>query len=299
MTHRLDNPQTQTDAPPSTSASAQGPRTPARPQSALTQSALTQSALTQSAQPLSPQLPSTQPPSIQRANVAVVIPAWNEEGSIGRVIADLPEPWHRLVVVADNNSTDYTADVGRKFGAIVVPAPRQGYGSACLAALAYLRALPHDQRPAVVGFIDADYSDHPDQLGMVVRPVIDGEADMVIGSRMLKAQPKGALLPQAIWGNKLACFLMWMIWGARYTDLGPFRAISWEALERINMVDTNFGWTVEMQIKAARAKLRVREVAVDYRPRIGISKITGTVSGTFRAGYKILLTIFRYGVLRR
>ena len=233
------------------------------------------------------------------APVAVVIPAWNEEGSIGRVIDALPRGWYTRIVVADNNSTDYTAEVARKFGATVVPAARQGYGSACLAGLEFVRNLPAGERPTVVAFIDADYSDYPEQLPEVVGPILDGECDFVVGSRMLKRQPKGAMLPQAVFGNKLACLLMWVLFRVKYTDLGPFRAISWEALERIGMVDRNFGWTVEMQIKAARTGLRVREVAVDYRPRIGVSKITGTVSGTLRAGYKILLTIFRYGVLRR
>jgi glycosyltransferase involved in cell wall biosynthesis len=229
-------------------------------------------------------------------NIAIVIPAWNEQCSIGRVIDDLPKQWVQRVVVADNNSTDYTADVARKFGATVVPARRQGYGSACLAALAHLEALPAEQRPQVVVFIDADYSDHPEQLPLLVEPILAGRADFVIGSRMLKPQPAGALLPQAIFGNRLACFLMRILFRQRYTDLGPFRAIAWEKLRQLDMRDTNFGWTVEMQIKAARQRLRILEVPVDYRPRIGYSKITGTVSGTVRAGYKILWTIFRYGM---
>ena len=225
------------------------------------------------------------------ADVAVVIPAWNEEGSIGRVIHDLPAAWHRRVIVADNNSTDYTAEVAKKFGATVVPAPRQGYGSACLAALDHLKKDP----PAAVAFIDADYSDHPDQLGEIVGPVLNGTADLVIGSRMLRRQPRKALLPQAVFGNKLACFLIRLLTGQRYTDLGPFRAISWDALQRLHMSDPDFGWTVEMQLKAARLKLRVVEVPVDYRPRIGYSKITGTLKGTVKAGYKILYTIARHG----
>lgn len=231
-----------------------------------------------------------------RCSVAVVIPAWNEEGSIGKVIADLPRAWYSRVVVADNNSTDRTADVGREAGAIVVPAPVQGYGSACLAALGYLESLPPEDQPQVVAFIDADYSDYPQQLPLLVEPILNNQADFVIGSRMLKPQPAGALLPQAIFGNRLACFLMRVLFGQAYTDLGPFRAISWKALRDLQMRDTNFGWTVEMQIKAARRRLRIREVAVDYRPRIGQSKITGTVSGSIRAGYKILWTIFKYGV---
>jgi glycosyltransferase involved in cell wall biosynthesis len=238
----------------------------------------------------------SKPSSLRIPRIAVVIPAWNEEGSIGRVIDALPKDYVGRVVVADNNSTDYTATVAAKFGATVVPATRQGYGSACLAALAHLAALPVDQRPEIVVFVDADYSDHPEQLPLLVDPIIDGQADFVLGSRMLEAQPAGALLPQAIFGNKLACFLMRLFFNKTYTDLGPFRAISWEALERLQMSDPDFGWTVEMQIKAARLRLRTMEVAVDYRPRIGYSKITGTVSGTVRAGYKILLTLFRHGL---
>jgi len=223
-----------------------------------------------------------------------VIPAWNEEASIGRVIDGLPEAWHRRVVVADNNSTDYTADVARKFGATVVPASRQGYGSACLAALAELEGDP----PAVVAFIDADFSDHPDQLGEVAGPVVRGEADLVIASRMLVKQPKGALLPQAVFGNWLACRLIRLFFGVRFTDLGPFRAVSWDALLRMDMRDPTFGGTVEMQVKAARLGLRCVEVPARYRPRIGVSKITGTLKGTFKAGTKILWVIFRHGLLR-
>ncbi|HEY8666111.1 MAG TPA: glycosyltransferase, partial [Tepidisphaeraceae bacterium] len=162
--------------------------------------------------------------------------------------------------------------------------------------LQYLASLPAAQQPEIVAFIDADYSDHPEQLPALVGPILDGRADLVIGSRMLKRQPRGALLPQAVFGNALACGLIRIFFGQRYTDLGPFRAISWNTLRALAMVDTNFGWTVEMQIKAARQRLRILEVPVDYRPRIGHSKITGTLTGTFRAGYKILWTIFRYGV---
>ena len=231
--------------------------------------------------------------------IAVLIPAWNEEGAIGRVIHDLPSHLVDRVVVADNNSTDYTADVARRFGATVIPATRQGYGSACLAGLSFLRLLPPHEQPEIVVFVDADYSDHTDELPMVVDPILSNQADFVIGSRMLKPQPAGALLPQAIFGNKLACFLMRIFFGQRYTDLGPFRAIRWNALQKLEMSDPNFGWTVEMQIKAARHRLSVVEVPVSYRPRIGYSKITGTLRGTLAAGYKILLTIFRYGLLRR
>jgi glycosyltransferase involved in cell wall biosynthesis len=235
-------------------------------------------------------------PGMHLPRIAVLIPAWNEEGSIGRVIDDLPRDYVQRVIVADNNSTDYTASVARKFGATVIPAIRQGYGSACLAGLEHLASLPAIERPEIVVFIDADYSDHPDQLPLLVDPIIDGRADFVLGSRMLKRQPSGALLPQAIFGNKLACFLMRLFFRRTYTDLGPFRAITWDALQRLGMSDPDFGWTVQMQIKAARQKLRTMEVPVDYRPRIGYSKITGTFRGTVRAGYKILLTLFKHGL---
>lgn len=226
--------------------------------------------------------------------IFVVIPAWNEEQSIGRVIADLPRAYAHRIIVADNNSTDRTAGVARSAGAIVVPAPRQGYGSACLAGLEYIANLPPHEQPQIVAFIDGDYSDDPGQLPQIVKPLIDGHADFVIGSRMLKKQPKGALLPQAIFGNRLACFLIRLLFKQTYTDLGPFRAIRWDALCALKMCDANFGWTVEMQIKAAQRKLRIREVAIDYRPRIGTSKISGTIGGSVRAGYKILWTIWRY-----
>ncbi len=232
------------------------------------------------------------------APVAVVIPAWNEQSSVGRVIDALPKQWYQQVIVADNNSTDCTTQVAREAGAIVVPAPRQGYGSACLAALAYLEALPNEQQPRIVAFIDGDFSDHPEQLPLIVGPILRDEADFVLGSRMLRPQPRGALLPQAIFGNKLACFLMRKLFRQTYTDLGPFRAISWKALRELRMMDANFGWTVEMQIKAARHRLRIVEIPVDYRPRIGQSKVTGTLRGSFRAGYKILYTIFRHGLDR-
>ena len=233
-----------------------------------------------------------------RARVAVVIPAWNEQESIGRVIDDIPQAWVQRVVVADNNSTDRTAEVARQRGVTVVAAPRQGYGSACLAGLAFLESLPPDDQPHVVVFIDGDYSDRPEQLPLLVAPILNGQADFVIGSRMLTSQPRGALLPQAVFGNRLACFFIRVLFRQTYTDLGPFRAIAWDKLRALRMADPDFGWTVEMQIKAARHRLRIREVAVDYRPRIGQSKITGTVKGSVRAGYKILYTIFRYGLRR-
>ncbi len=225
------------------------------------------------------------------ATIDVVIPAFNEEASLPLVLAALPRPPVRRVVVADNNSTDATARVGRDGGAVVVPAKIPGYGSACLAALDHVR---HHDPPDVVVFIDADYSDHPEELPLLVAPILAGEADVVIGSRVLGERERGALMPQARAGNLVACSLIRLLYRHRYTDLGPFRAIRWQAFEQLGMNDPDFGWTAEMQVKALRLRLRVTEVPVSYRKRIGVSKITGTVRGTVLAGYKILWTVFRY-----
>jgi glycosyltransferase involved in cell wall biosynthesis len=223
--------------------------------------------------------------------IDVVIPALNEEASLPLVLAALPRPPVRRVVVADNGSKDGTARVAREGGAIVVPAARRGYGSACLAALDHLR---QNDPPDVVVFVDADFSDHPEELPRLVAPILAGEADLVIGSRVLGNREPGALLPQARAGNLVACLLIRLLYGHRYTDLGPFRAARWDALESLGMSDPNFGWTAEMQVKALRHNLRVTEVPVSYRKRVGVSKITGTIAGTVRAGYKILWTVLRY-----
>lgn len=230
------------------------------------------------------------------ARVDVVIPALDEEASLPLVLGDLaalPAGTVRRVVVADNGSVDGTARVARDGGAVVVEAPRPGYGSACLAGLAHLRA--HDP-PDVVAFLDADYSDHPDELPRVLAPLLADTADLVIGSRILGERERGALLPQARAGNLVACTLIRLLYGHRYTDLGPFRAVRWPALERLGMADPDFGWTAEMQVKALRHGLRVAEVPVSYRRRVGVSKITGTVKGTVLAGYKILWTVLRHAV---
>lgn len=223
--------------------------------------------------------------------VDVVIPALNEEASLPLVLAALPRPPVRRIVVADNGSSDGTARVAREGAAVVVDAPRRGYGSACLAGLDFLRG---NGPPDVVAFVDADFSDHPDELPRLLAPILEGNADLVIGSRVSGNRERGALLPQARAGNLVACWLIRFLYGHRYTDLGPFRAVRWEALERMGMTDPNFGWTAEMQVKALRHGLRVAEVPVSYRRRVGVSKITGTISGTVRAGYKILWTVLRY-----
>jgi glycosyltransferase involved in cell wall biosynthesis len=224
-------------------------------------------------------------------SVDVVIPALNEEASLPLVLAGLPRPPARRVVVADNGSRDGTARVAREGGAEVVNAARRGYGSACLAGLDHLRRTGP---PDVVAFIDADFSDHPEELPSLVAPILSGQADLVIGSRVLGQREKGALLPQARAGNLVACLLIRLFYGHRFTDLGPFRAIRWDALERLGMADPDFGWTAEMQVKAVRLGLRCAEVPVSYRKRVGASKITGTISGTVRAGYKILWTVGRH-----
>ena len=198
--------------------------------------------------------------------------------------------------MADNGSTDGTARVAREGGAEVVPAPRRGYGSACLAGLDHLRRTGP---PDVVVFVDADWSDHAEELPGLIAPILAGEADLVIGSRILGRREPGALLPQARAGNLVACAMIRLLYGHRFTDLGPFRAIRWEALERLRMSDPNFGWTAEMQVKALRHGLRCTEIPVSYRRRVGVSKITGTVSGTIRAGYKILWTVLRYSKGKR
>ncbi|MED5329789.1 MAG: glycosyltransferase family 2 protein [Planctomycetota bacterium] len=219
--------------------------------------------------------------------VSVVIPALNEERSLPLVLGALPMADLQQVVVADNGSEDGTARVAREGGAEVVLASRRGYGSACLSGMASLN--PAD----IVVFLDADFSDDPTELPLLVEPILDGRADLVVGSRSLGDCEKGAMMPQQRFGNWLATRLVALFFGHRYTDLGPFRAVTAEALDRIAMGDLDFGWTIEMQVRALQEGLRVEEVPVSYRRRIGVSKITGTVKGTFLAGVKILWTIFR------
>jgi len=221
--------------------------------------------------------------------VAVVIPALDEEQALPRVLAALPPGVADTVIVVDNGSRDRTAAVARAGGAVVVHEARRGYGAACLAGLAHLAARP----PELVAFLDADASDDPAQLPELLAPLCEGRADLVVGSRVLGGAEPGALGAVQIAGNRLAVALLALLFGVRYTDLGPFRAIRWEGLSRLAMRDRGYGWTVEMQARAARAGLRAIEVPVRYRRRIGRSKISGTLRGVLGAGWKILFTIAR------
>jgi len=227
-------------------------------------------------------------PGSPRPRIAVLIPALNERDSLPRVLGDLPRDLLSEILVVDNGSTDGTGDVARKHGATVVREERRGYGRACLTGLEHLGDVD------IVVFLDADYSDDPTELPEVVRPIIEGRADMVIGSRTRGERERGALLPQARFGNLLSVYLIRTLCGETYTDLGPFRAVRKDALDLLAMVDEDFGWTVEMQVKAPRARLRSVEVPVRYRRRIGKSKISGTLRGSVRAGEKILRTIWRF-----
>lgn len=227
-----------------------------------------------------------QPPIID-----VIIPAFNEERSIPKVIAEIPS-LVRNIVVANNNSSDNTAEVSMKAGAVVVFEPQKGYGKACLTAMDWIRR--QEIQPDIVVFLDGDYSDYPEEMKLLIKPIVEGKADMVIGSRALGRREKGSMTFPQVFGNWLATTMMKYIQGAKFSDLGPFRAIVWKKLLALNMVDQNYGWTIEMQIKAHQAGLKYMEVPVNYRKRIGVSKVSGTVKGVFGAGYKIILTIFKY-----
>ncbi len=224
--------------------------------------------------------------------IDVIIPAYNEEKAIGEVLREIPFGLVRHVVVANNGSTDKTAAVAEAHGAIVVHEPRKGYGQACLTAMEKLKDF--DPNPDVVVFIDGDHSDYPEEMPQLLQPIKEGKADMVIGSRALGNRERGSMTIPQLFGNWLATSLMRLLFGARYTDLGPFRAIRYDKLMALEMRDRNFGWTVEMQIKAAKHGMKYCEVPVNYRRRIGVSKVSGTVKGTFMAGYKILFTIMKY-----
>lgn len=225
---------------------------------------------------------------IENNRVVVIIPAINEEESISNVIEDIPDYVDEIIVV-DNGSTDNTMNVAGKSGATVLMESERGYGAACLKAIDYIKYKHFD----ILVFIDGDYSDYPEEMDLVLEPIIKDNYDVVIGSRILGKRSKGAMLPQAIFGNWLASFLIKLFWGYHFTDLGPFRAIKYSSFLKLNMKDKNYGWTVELQIKAAKQKMMCKEVPVCYRKRIGKSKVTGTINGTVKASAKILYLIFR------
>jgi len=220
-------------------------------------------------------------------HAALIIPALNEAESLPRLLRSLPPSLFRLIIVADNGSTDDTREVARRGGAVVVSQRQRGYGNACLAAI---QALPAEIDTVV--FMQADCSEDPAEAHQLLLPIARNEADLVIGSRILGNAEKGALEPHQIFGNRLATGLIQRIWGHRYSDLGPFRAIRRTALDRLEMRDRTYGWTVEMQVKALQRGLRVAEVPVNYYRRIGSSKISGNWYASIRAGWKIISTIF-------
>jgi len=224
--------------------------------------------------------------------VKVIIPAFNEENSVGKVLKQIPMELVGEIIVVNNASTDRTETEARKEGATLLTESVPGYGRACLKGIEYVSNA--DPKPDIVVFLDADFSDHPEEMPKLIEPIINDGQDMVIGSRALGNREKGSMTIQQIFGNWLATRLLKLFYNANFTDLGPFRAIRYESLIKLGMADKTYGWTVEMQIKAARQKLKFVEVPVDYRKRIGFSKISGTLTGTIKAGYKIIATILKY-----
>jgi glycosyltransferase involved in cell wall biosynthesis len=227
--------------------------------------------------------------------ICVIIPAFNEEKSIGLVLSDLPREVDEIVVI-DNGSTDETAAEAKKGGATVLYEPRKGYGFACLAGIEHLKSKANQDD--IVVFLDGDYSDYPEELTALITPILQQKALFVLGTRVTPQLEKGALTPQQRFGNALATTLMKWIYGSSFTDLGPFRAIEWKTLMQLNMNDKTYGWTVEMQLKILKKAIPYLEVPVRYRPRIGFSKVSGTLKGTLMAGYKILSWIFIFSLKR-
>ncbi len=233
-------------------------------------------------------------PSVEKpfAKIAVIIPALNEEKAIGHVLAELPNKLIYQVIVVDNGSRDLTSEIARRAGAEVIFEPKRGYGAACLRGLSLIKPDVD-----IIVFLDGDYSDYPEEINLLIAPILNNLADMVIGSRALGMKEKGSLTPQQVFGNWLATRLIKLFWGFNYSDLGPFRAIRAKSLQQLKMQDHNFGWTVEMQIKALKHQLKIQEVPVRYKKRLGKSKISGTLSGTIKAGAKILYLIAKYGLI--
>ena len=229
---------------------------------------------------------------MKNKKIVVIIPAFNEENSVGKVVSDIPKSIVSEIIVVNNNSNDLTKVNALASGAIVIDEPIQGYGNACLKGMAFVSGM--EIKPDIIVFIDADYSDYPEEIEKLIHPILTENFDMVIGSRALGNREKGSMTPQQIVGNWLATSLLKLFYKVSYTDLGPFRAIKYQKLLDLNMIDKTYGWTVEMQLKAAKQKLKIIEVPVTYRVRIGYSKVSGTVKGTVMAGYKIITTIFKY-----
>ncbi len=223
--------------------------------------------------------------------ISLIIPAYNEADAIGQVLAEIPKSVSEIIVV-NNGSTDATPLAAAAAGATVLTENQKGYGHACLKGLEYI--AQQEERPEIVVFLDGDYSDYPEDLSKIIAPILTEGYDMVIGARVKELRETGSMTPQQIFGNALACWLMKIMFAAKYTDLGPFRAIRYASLLSLHMQDTTYGWTVEMQLKALRNHLKYKEVAVRYKKRIGISKVSGTVKGTIFAGVKILGWIFKY-----
>lgn len=223
--------------------------------------------------------------------IKVIIPAYNEEKAIANVIKDIPSYVDEVIVIS-NNSTDNTVAIAQKAGATVLLENKKGYGHACLKGLDYISKLPN--KPDIIVFLDGDYSDYPEELTQIVAPIITDGIDLVIGARAAHLRAKNSMTPQQVFGNWLATFLMKLFFSATFTDLGPFRAIKYDKLVALNMEDKTYGWTVEMQLKALKQKYSYVEIPVRYKNRIGVSKISGTVKGTFMAGIKIIGWIFKY-----
>lgn len=225
--------------------------------------------------------------------IKVIIPAFNEADSIGYVIKDIPRSVQEVIVVS-NNSTDATEENAKKAGATVLTEEKKGYGYACLKGMEYV--AKQEIKPEIIVFLDGDYSDFPEELDRITAPIIERNVDLVIGSRLKRWREQGAMTYPQIFGNWLATNLMKLFFKARFTDLGPFRAIKYEKLLALEMEDKTYGWTVEMQLKALKRNYSYEEVPVHYRNRIGVSKVSGTVKGAFMAGVKILGWIFKYSL---
>jgi len=223
--------------------------------------------------------------------IKVIIPAYNEANSIEHVINDIPNIVNEIIVVS-NNSTDDTEANAKKAGATVLKEINKGYGYACLKGMEYI--ANQNEKPDIVVFLDGDYSDYPEELTKIIAPIINDNVDFVIGTRLKKLREKGSMTVPQIFGNWLAITLMTLFFGAKFTDLGPFRAIKYKTLLGLKMEDKTYGWTVEMQLKALKQKLIYTEIPVNYRNRIGVSKVSGTVKGAIFAGVKILGWIFKY-----